>query len=126
MRQFIRGLRSIARVPSYWISATSRRSRACAATFRFLEKMLCPSAPVLRDAGTASQSLDLFSISSVNSKYVSNRQIVSRSFDYPDLISSKSDLCLHRGSLCEPQDFGPKIDKQNAADRPKAPRRKLE
>src|SRR5919108_988663 len=88
MRQFIRRLRSIASVPSYWISATSRSNRACAPTFRFLEKMLRPSPPTLRDAGNAEQSLDLSSISSVNSKYVSNRQIVCRSFDDPDLISS--------------------------------------
>jgi hypothetical protein len=50
--------------------------------------MLCPSPPTLRDARNGEQSLDLFSISSVNSKYVSNRQIVRRSFDDPDLISS--------------------------------------
>src|SRR5262249_33151594 len=66
---------------SYWISATSRSSRACAPAFRFLEKMLRPSPPTLRDARNGEQSLDLFSISSVNSKYVSNRQIVHRSFD---------------------------------------------
>src|SRR5258705_5310884 len=88
MRQFILGLRSIAPVPSYWISATSRSSRACAPTFRFLEKMLCPSPPTLRDARNGEQSLDLFSISSVNSKYVSNRQIVRQSFDDPELIST--------------------------------------
>jgi hypothetical protein len=39
-------------------------------------------------ARNGEQSLDLLSISSVNSKYVSNREIVIRSFDAPDLISS--------------------------------------
>src|SRR5499433_3204364 len=83
-----RGLRSMQREPNYWISATSRRSRACAATFRFLEKMLRPSPPALRDARNGEQSLDLFPISSIDSKYVPNRETVLRSFDYPDLISS--------------------------------------
>src|SRR5215510_6792222 len=88
MRQFIRGLRSMQREPNYWISATSRRSRACTPTFRFLEKMLRPSPPALRDTRNGEQSLDLFPISSINSKYVPNRETVLRSFDYPDLISS--------------------------------------
>jgi hypothetical protein len=94
-------------VPSYWISATSRRSRACAATFRFLEKMLRPSPPALRDARNSEQSLDLLSISSVNSKYVSNRQIVIRSFDYPDLISSTDRALKNDSQVCpRPQRFG--------------------
>src|SRR5262249_39769915 len=56
------------REPNYWISATSRRSRACTPTFRFLEKMLRPSPPALRDTRNGEQSLDLFPISSINSK----------------------------------------------------------
>src|SRR5215471_13901617 len=87
MRQFIRGLRSMQREPNYWISATSRSSRACAPTFPFLEKMLRPSPPALRDSRNGEQSLDLFPISSIDSKYVSNCEIVRRSFDDPDLIS---------------------------------------
>src|SRR5215831_6469700 len=76
------------REPNYWISATSRRSRACTPTFRFLEKMLRPSPPTLRDARNAEQSLDLFPISSINSKCVPNRETVLRSFDDSDLIFS--------------------------------------
>src|SRR5947208_8549801 len=87
MRQFIRGLRSIARVPSYWISATSRRSRGCA-LLGLLKKVFRPLPPTLRDARNGEQSPDLLSISSVNSKYVSNRQLVIRPFDDSDLISS--------------------------------------
>src|SRR4029453_8913199 len=108
MRQFIRGLRSIARVPSYWISPTPGRTRACAATFRFLEKMLRPSPPALRDARNSEQSLDLFSISSVNSKYVSNRHIVIRPFEDPDLVSS-ADRALNDDSqviACPPGKLG--------------------
>src|SRR5215475_5589064 len=100
MRQFIRGLRSMQREPSYWISATSRSSRACAPAFRFLEKMLRPSPPTLRDARNGEQSLDLFSISSVNSKYVSNRQIVRRSFDDPDLISGADRALNDDAQVC--------------------------
>src|SRR5207249_1662366 len=100
MRQFIRGLRSIARVPSYWISATSRSSRAGAATFRFLEKTLRPSTPALRDARNGQESLDLSSISSVNSKYVSNRHIVIRPFEDPDLISSADRALNDDAQVC--------------------------
>jgi hypothetical protein len=50
--------------------------------------MLRPSPPALRDARNGEQSLDLFPISSIDSKYVSNREIVRRSFNDPDLISS--------------------------------------
>ena len=100
MRQFIRGLRALARVPGYWTSATSRRSRACAPTFHFLEKMSRPSPPTLRDARNGEQSLDLFSISSVNSKYVSNRQIVRRSFDDPDVISSADRALNDDAQVC--------------------------
>jgi len=49
--------------------------------------MLRPSPPAFRDAGNGEQSLRLFSISSVDAKYVSNREIVRRSFDDPDPIS---------------------------------------
>jgi hypothetical protein len=67
-------------------SATPRRSRAGAPTFHFVEKALRPSPPALRDPRNGEQSLDLFSISSVNSKYISNRQIMIRRFEDPDLI----------------------------------------
>src|SRR5262245_26446534 len=107
MHQFIRGLRSIARVPSDWISATSRRSRACAPTFRFLEKMLRPSPPALRDARNGEQSLDLFPISSIDSKYVPNRETVLRPFDYPDLISSTNRALNDDAQVCPgSQGFG--------------------
>jgi hypothetical protein len=107
MHQYKRGLRSIARVPSYWISATSRRSRAFATTFRFLEKMLRPFPPALRDVRNDEQSLDLSSISSVNSKYVSNRQIVIRSFDESDIISSADRALDNDAQVCpRPQRFG--------------------
>src|SRR5205809_6876892 len=41
---------------------------ACATTFRFLEKTLRPFTPALRDARNGQESLNLSSISSVNSK----------------------------------------------------------
>jgi len=94
------GLRFHCTRTSYWISATSRRSRACAATFRFLEKVLRPSPPALRDARNGEQSLNLSSISSVNSKYVSNREIVIRSFDDPDLISSADRALNDDAQVC--------------------------
>src|SRR5258706_1511563 len=62
--------------------------------------MLRPSAPTLRDTRNREQSLDLFSISSVNSKYVSNRQIVRRSFDDPDLISSADRALNDDAQVC--------------------------
>src|SRR5258706_3944312 len=62
--------------------------------------MLRPSAPTLRDARNRKQSLDLFSISSVNSKYVANRQIVRRSFDDPDLISSADRALNNDAEVC--------------------------
>jgi len=69
--------------------------------------MLCPSPPTLRDARNGEQSLDLFSISSVNSKYVSNRQIVRRSFDDPDLISSADRALNDDAQVCPgSQGFG--------------------
>src|SRR5215471_4771270 len=83
----IRGPRSIARVPSYGISATSRSSRAFTPTLPFLEKMLRPSPPALREARNGEQSLDLFPISSIDSKYVSNREIVRRSYDDAQLCA---------------------------------------
>ena len=112
MRQFIRGLRSMQREPNYWISATSRRSRACTQTFRFLEKMLRPSLPTVRDARNGEQSLDLFPISSINSKYVPNRETVLRSFDDPDLIFS-ADRALNDDTQVCPgsQRFGKSADK---------------
>src|SRR5207247_7422381 len=97
MPQFVCGLRAIARVPSHWISATSGRSRACATTFRFLEKTLRPFTPALRDARNGQESLNLSSISSVNSKYVSNLHIVIRPFEDPDLIS-RADRALKNDS----------------------------
>src|SRR5438552_16719216 len=100
MPQFICGLRSIARVPSHWISATSGRSRACATTFRFLEKTARPSTPALRDARNGQESLNLSSISSVNSKYVSNRHIVIRPFEDPDLISSADRALNDDAQVC--------------------------
>jgi hypothetical protein len=113
LRQFVRGLHSIARVPSYWISATSRGSRACVPTFPFLEKMLRPSPPTLRDARNGEQSLDLSSISSVNSKYVSNRQFVIRPFDDSDLISSADRALNDDAQVCPgSQRFGKSARKQ--------------
>jgi hypothetical protein len=66
-----------------------------------------PSSPAFRDAGNSEQSLDLASISSVDAKYVLNRQSVIRSFDYPDLISS-GDRALNDDSQVRPgsQRFG--------------------
>src|SRR5258706_16418567 len=62
--------------------------------------MLRPSAPTLRDSRNRKQSLDLFSISSVNAKYVSNRQTVIRSFDDPDLISSADRALNDDAQVC--------------------------
>src|SRR5207237_4723995 len=80
---------------------------ACAPTFHFIEKMSRPSPPTLRNARNRKQSLDLFSILSVNSKYVSNRQIVRRSFDDPDLISSADRALNDDAQVCPgSQGFG--------------------
>src|SRR5258706_12397142 len=62
--------------------------------------MLRPSAPTLRDTRNRKQSPDLFSISSVNAKYVVNRQIVRRSFDDPDLISSADRALNDDAQVC--------------------------
>src|SRR5258706_14996903 len=62
--------------------------------------MLRPSAPTLRDSRNRKQSLDLFSISSVNAKYVSNRQTMIRSFDDPDLISSADRALNNDAQVC--------------------------
>src|SRR5258706_9863466 len=62
--------------------------------------MLRPSAPTLRDTRNRKQSPDLFSISSVNAKYVVNRQIVRRSFDDPDLISSADRALNNDAQVC--------------------------
>src|SRR5262245_43735402 len=94
-------------VPSQWISATSGRSRACATIFRFLEKTLRPSTPALRDARNAQESFNLSSISSVNSKYVSNRHIVIRQFEDPNLISSADRALKNDAQVCpRSQRFG--------------------
>jgi hypothetical protein len=69
--------------------------------------MLCPSAPALRETRNSEQALDLSSIPSVNSKYVSNRQIVIRSFDYLDFISSADRALNDDSQVCPgPQRFG--------------------
>jgi hypothetical protein len=53
------------------------------------------------------QSLDLSSISSVNSKYVSNRHIVIRPFEDPDLISSADRALSYDAQVCpRPLRFG--------------------
>jgi hypothetical protein len=74
--------------------------------------MLRPSPPTLRDARNGKQALDLFSISSVNSKYIPNREIVICSFDYPDLISS-ADFALNYDAQVGPgpQRFGKSFGK---------------
>jgi hypothetical protein len=69
--------------------------------------MLRPSSPTLRDERNGEQSRDLFSISSVDSKYVSNRQIVIRPFDDPDLISSGNRALDDDAQICSgSQRFG--------------------
>jgi hypothetical protein len=69
--------------------------------------VFCPSSPAFRDAGNSEQSLDLVSISSVDSKYVSNRQIVIRPFDDPDLISSGDRALDDDAQICSgSQRFG--------------------
>src|SRR5262245_7085023 len=69
--------------------------------------MLRPSSPALRDARNGQESLNLSPISSVNSKYVSNRHIVIRSFDDPDLISSADRALKNDSQVCpRSQRFG--------------------
>jgi hypothetical protein len=74
--------------------------------------MLRPSLPTLRDARNGEQSLDLFSISSVNSKYVSNRDIVIRPSEYPDLIASADRALNDDAQVCPgSQRFGKSFGK---------------
>src|SRR5207249_2352591 len=88
------------------ISATSRSNRACA-LLGLLKKVFRPLPPTLRDARNGEQSPDLSSISSVNSKNVSNRQIVIRPFEDPDLISSADRALKSDSQVCPgPQRFG--------------------
>src|SRR5689334_6464373 len=69
--------------------------------------MLRPGPPALRDARNSKQSLHLSSIVRVNSKYVSNRQIMIRPFDDSDLISSAEDALSNDAQVCaRSQRFG--------------------
>ena len=67
--------------------ATARLSRFGGLAFALLKPINCPPLPALGHSRYRKQPWDFFAITSVDAKYVSNGETMSRPLDYPDLIT---------------------------------------